>query len=183
MHHRPFRLTLAALLAGASLGTCAQELYSDAERHLNANVEAVFGVFHSEESYAVARDQPGSTSWREGYVKYGLSGDQRLGSAGSLYGAFALLSSGTWGDGDAAGFSDGSERTTKIEDAYLGWKSGNLVPLLGEDGIDLSFGKQMVAVGDGFLIQGDSLNVGHGLANGEFNRGGAYYLAARKSNR
>ncbi|HDS1819716.1 TPA: hypothetical protein QEM96_004417 [Pseudomonas putida] len=181
MLHRPFRLTLAALLAGASLGASAHELYSDAERHLNANVEAVFGAFHSERSYAIARDQPGSTSWREGYIKYGLSADQALGSVGSLYGAFAMLSSATWGDGDAAGFSDGSERTSKIEDAYLGWKSGNLVPMLGEDGIDLSFGKQMIAVGDGFLLQGDSLNVGHGLADGQFNRGGAYYLAARKS--
>ena len=181
MLHRPFRLTLAALLAGASLGASAHELYSDAERHLNANVEAVFGAFHSERSYAIARDQPSSTSWREGYIKYGLSADQALGSVGSLYGAFAMLSSATWGDGDAAGFSDGSERTSKIEDAYLGWKSGNLVPMLGEDGIDLSFGKQMIAVGDGFLLQGDSLNVGHGLADGQFNRGGAYYLAARKS--
>ncbi|MEJ5908345.1 hypothetical protein V7V80_27080 [Pseudomonas kermanshahensis] len=181
MHHRPFRLTLAALLAGASLSASAHELYSDAERHLNANVEAVFGAFHSERSYAIARGQPGSTSWREGYIKYGLSADQALGSVGSLYGAFAMLSSATWGDGDAAGFSDGSERTSKIEDAYVGWKSGNLVPILGEDGIDLSFGKQMVAVGDGFLLQGDSLNVGHGLADGQFNRGGAYYLAARKS--
>lgn len=181
MHHRPFRLTLAALLAGASLGASAHELYSDAERHLNANVEAVFGAFHSERSYAIARDQPGSTSWREGYIKYGLSADQALDSVGSLYGAFAMLSSATWGDGDAAGFSDGSERTSKIEDAYLGWKSGNLVPMLGEDGIDLSFGKQMIAVGDGFLLQGDSLNVGQGLAEGQFNRGGAYYLKARKS--
>ena len=181
MLHRPFRLTLAALLAGASLGASAHELYSDAERHLNANVEAVFGAFHSERSYVIGRDQPGSTSWQEGYIKYGLSADQRLGSMGALYGAFALLSSATWGDGDAAGFSDGSERTSKVEDAYLGWKSGNLVPMLGEDGIDLSFGKQMVAVGDGFLLQGDSLNVGHGLADGQFNRGGAYYLAARKS--
>jgi len=181
MHHRPFRLTLAALLAGASLSASAHELYSDAERHLNANLEAVFGAFHSERSYAIARGQPGSTSWREGYIKYGLSADQALGSVGSLYGAFAMLSSATWGDGDAAGFSDGSERTSKIEDAFVGWKSGNLVPMLGEDGIDLSFGKQMVAVGDGFLLQGDSLNVGHGLADGQFNRGGAYYLAARKS--
>lgn len=181
MPHRPFRLSLAAILAGVSLQAPALELYSDTERHLNATVEAVFGAFHSEERYAVARDRPGAASWREGYVKYGLSADQRLGNNGTVYGAFALLSSATWGDGDAAGFSDGSERTSKIEDAYLGWKSGNQVPLLGEDDIDLSFGKQMVAVGDGFLIQGDSLNVGHGLADGQFNRGGAYYLAARKS--
>ncbi|MDZ3991442.1 hypothetical protein [Pseudomonas sp. Teo4] len=181
MHTRLFTLTLASILAGTALPAKALELYGDDDSHLNANLEAMFGAFHSQESYAIGRTEPGSVSWREGYVKYGLSGDQRLGGAGSTYGAFALLSSGTWGDGDAAGFSDGSERTTKIEDAYLGWKSGNLFPVLGEDGVDLSFGRQTAAVGDGFLLQGDSLNVGHGLADGQFNRGGAYYLAARKS--
>lgn len=175
------RLTLAALLAAASAHSAAYTLYRDEQRHLDASLEAVFGLFHSQERYAMAHDTPGSSSWREGYVKYGLGAGQRLGDAGELYGAFALLSSGTWGDGDAAGFSDGSERTTKIEDAYLGWKSATLFPALGKDGLEVSFGKQMVTVGDGFLIQGDSLNMGHGLADGEFNRGGAYYLAARKS--
>jgi len=183
MHTSPLiHLSTLALLAGAAAQAGAYELYADQNSHLNANLEAVFGVFHSEENYAISgRLQQGSSSWREGYIKYGLSGDQGLAGAGSAYGAFALLSSGTWGDGDAAGFSDGSERTTKIEDAYLGWRSGNLVQALGEDGIDLSFGRQMISVGDGFLIQGDSLNLGKGLADGEFNRGGAYYLAARKS--
>jgi len=175
------RLTLAAVLAGLSTGAPAYELYRDGDSHLDANLEMLFGLFHSRERYAIARDQPGSASWREGYLKYGLSGEQRLGGAGTLYGAFALLGSGTWGDGDAAGFSDGSERTHKIEDAYAGWKSANLFPLLGEDGIDFSYGRQSVAIGDGFLIQGDSLNVGHGLGDGQFNRGGGYYLAARKS--
>lgn len=175
-------LSTLALLVSAATQVGAYELYADDNSHLNANLEAVFGVFHSEENYAISgRLAPGSSSWREGYIKYGLSGDQALGGAGSAYGAFALLSSGTWGDGDAAGFSDGSERTTKIEDAYLGWRSGNLFQALGEDGVDLSFGRQNISVGDGFLIQGDSLNIGKGLADGEFNRGGAYYLAARKS--
>lgn len=122
----------------------------------------------------------GSSSWQEGFIKYGLSGDQKLGGAGTAYGAFNLLSSGTWGDGDAAGFSDGSERTTKIEDAYAGWRSAGLFPMLGEDGIDLSFGRQNIVVGDGFLIDGDALNMGKGLADGEYNRGGGYYLAARR---
>jgi hypothetical protein len=36
-------------------------------------------------------------------------------------------------------------------------------------------------IGDGFLINGDALNLGKGLADGEFNRGGAYWLAARKA--
>ena len=36
-------------------------------------------------------------------------------------------------------------------------------------------------VGDGFLINGDALNFGNGLADGMFDRGGAYYLAGRRS--
>ncbi|MNZ32662.1 hypothetical protein D3C78_499940 [compost metagenome] len=175
------RLSTLALMIGAS-NAGAYELYADDDAHLNANLEAVFGIFHSQENYVPSGTlSEGSSSWREGYIKYGLSFDQGLAGAGTAYGAFGFLSSGTWGDGDAAGFSDGSERTTKIEDASLGWRSGNLFPALGEDGVDFSFGRQNIMVGDGFLINGDALNLGAGVADGEFNRGGGYYLAARKN--
>ncbi|NBA94752.1 hypothetical protein [Pseudomonas sp. R5(2019)] len=176
------RLSTLAFLVSAASHASAYELYADDDTHLNAKVEAVFGLFHSQENYALSgRLSEGSSSWKEGYIKYGLAFDQGLGAVGTAYGAFGLLSSGTWGDGDAAGFSDGSERTTKIEDASLGWRSGNLFQALGEDGVDLSFGRQNIMVGDGFLINGDALNLGHGVADGEFNRGGGYYLAARKN--
>lgn len=177
-----FRLSTLALLIGATAQVGAYELYADDDTHLNADLEAVFGFFHSEENYAITGSKSeGSSSWREGYAKYGISFDQGLAGAGTGYGKFNLLSSGTWGDGDAAGFTDGSERTTKIEDAYLGWRSGSLVEALGEDGVDVSFGRQNVMIGDGFLINGDALNLGKGLSDGEFNRGGAYWLAARKA--
>jgi hypothetical protein len=177
-----FRLSTLALLVGATAQAGAYELYADDDTHLNADLEAVFGLFHSQENYAITGSKSeGSSSWREGYAKYGISFDQGLAGAGTSYGAFNLLSSGTWGDGDAAGFTDGSERTTKIEDAYLGWRSGQLFEALGEDGVDVSFGRQNIMIGDGFLINGDALNLGKGLADGEFNRGGAYWLAARKA--
>lgn len=177
-----FRLSTLALLIGATAQVGAYELYADDDTHLNADLEAVFGLFHSQENYAITGSKSeGSSSWREGYAKYGISFDQGLAGAGTGYGKFNWLSSGTWGDGDAAGFTDGSERTTKIEDAYLGWRSGQLFEALGEDGVDFSFGRQNVMIGDGFLINGDALNLGKGLADGEFNRGGAYWLAARKA--
>lgn len=172
--------TLALMISAGNAG--AYELYADDDSHLNATLEAAFGIFHSQENYALSgRLDEGSSSWLEGYIKYGLSFDKGLGGAGTAYGAGNLLSSGTWGDGDAAGFSDGSERTTKFEDAYLGWRSADLIGALGKDGVDLSFGRQNIMIGDGFLINGDALNIGKGLADGEFNRGGAYYLAARKA--
>ncbi|MFZ5961269.1 hypothetical protein ACOXVJ_27550 [Pseudomonas knackmussii] len=176
------RPTLLALMVASAGSAQAYSLYATDDTHLDANVSAVYALFHSQENYAqTGTKDKGSSSWQEGFIKYGLSGDQRLGDAGTAYGAFGLLSSGTWGDGDAAGFSDGSERTTKIEDAYAGWRSGKLFPVLGDDGIDFSFGRQNIVVGDGFLIDGDALNLGKGLADGEYNRGGAYYLAGRRN--
>lgn len=172
--------TLALLLSGAHAH--AYELYGDGDSHLNATLEAVFGLFHSQENYAPSgRLSQGSSAWREGYFKYGLSFDKDLAGKGTAYGAANMLSSGTWGDGDAAGFSDGSERRTQFEDVYLGWRSGKVFEALGDDGVDLSFGRQNIVVGDGFLINGDALNMGKGLADGDYNRGGAYYLAARKA--
>lgn len=172
----PQALGLSLAMLSASQAGMAYELYADEDTHLNADLLAVYGWFNSRKNYDGTL---GGSSWREGFIQYGLSGDQRLGGAGTAYGAFNLVSSGTWGDGDAAGFTDGSERTTKIEEAYLGWRSGELLPLLGLDGLDLSFGRQVISIGDGFLINDDGVNFGRGIADGELNRGGAYYLAAR----
>ncbi|MDZ5602825.1 hypothetical protein SJI00_08565 [Pseudomonas sp. RP23018S] len=167
-----------ALTLAVGLGVPAQaiELYSDDDAHLNADVLAVYGLFNSRKNYD---GTTGGSTWREGFVKYGLGGDYRLRDAGTAYGAFALVSSGTWGDGDPGGNSTGAERTTKIEDAYLGWRSGELFPVLGKDGVDVSAGRQQVRLGRGFLINDDGANLGQGPADGALNRGGAYYLAAR----
>ncbi|HGY9626118.1 TPA: hypothetical protein ACOJM5_002490 [Pseudomonas putida] len=175
-------LPLTLLLTTALQTATAHELYNHNGTVLNADLEALFGIFHSDESFNQAGNrQPGSSAWREGYVKYGVSASQALAGRGTAYGAFSLLSSATWGDGDAAGLSLGDESRTAVEDAYLGWRSGNLFPALGEDGIDVSGGRQVVTLGDGFLIQGDPVNLGKVDLGANFNRGGAYYLAARKA--
>ena len=180
---KPHRLMPIARAVGLSLVTLAAaqpalayELYADDDTHLNADMLAVYGMFNSRKNYD---GTSGGSTWREGFIKYGVSGDQGLGGAGTLYGTFNLVSSATWGDGDAAGNTDGSERTTKIEDAFLGWRSGDLFPALGKDGVDFSAGRQVVKIGSGFLINDDGPNLGKGPADGALNRGGAYYLAAR----
>lgn len=174
--------TLLSLLGSVSTAS-AYEFYNQGSTQLSADLEAAFGIFHSGESYNQSGTLgKGSTSWQEAYFKYGLSGNQGLSSAGDqLYGQFNWVSSATFGDGDAAGWSDGSERTTKIEDAYLGWRSGQRFAALGENGVDISFGRQNIVVGDGFLVSGDALNLGNEIADGMLNRGGAYYLTARKA--
>lgn len=169
-------VALSVALLGASQAASAYELYADDDTHLNADMLAVFGWMNSRKNYD---GTPGGSSWREGFIKYGISGDQGLAGNGNAYGAFNLVSSATWGDGDAGGNTDGSERTTKIEDAYLGWRSAELFALLGKDGVDASFGRQVIKVGSGFLINDDGPNLGKGPADGALNRGGAYYIAAR----
>jgi len=176
---------LVASIALVSVGRAyAYELYKTADSELSADVTAVFGLFHSEESYAQVRTSSGSQTWQEGFVKYGVSGSQALKSGANVYGAARLISTATWGDGDAAGFTTGSEGKTDFEDAYIGWKSGNTFSALGEDGLDISLGRQIYVIGSGFLIQGDALNFGEGFdpfAPQSLDRGGAYYLAARES--
>ncbi len=179
-HVSRIRLFKSALVCTLTLSAISQvqayELYAHESRHLNADVLAVFGQFNSRKNYD---GTPGGSTWREGFIKYGLSGDQALAGNGTAYGAFGLVSSATWGDGDPAGNTIGRERTTKIEDAYLGWRSGDLFAALGKDGVDISGGRQVVRLGRGFLINDDGPNLGKGPADGNLNRGGAYYLAAR----
>lgn len=177
---------LAAVAATAfAMPASAFELYNKDGDELHFDGIAMFGLFYSEESYATfGTRSEGSRSWREGFVNYGFTGTKKIGDASSLYGRISLLSSGTWGDGDAGGVTSGNERRTAVEDAYLGWRSGSLTPALGEDGIDISFGSQQLIIGDGFLINGDALNLGDGLDREfgtNFDRGGAYWLAARKA--
>lgn len=174
-------MMISALQSSMSAG--AYELYSSENTVLNADLELALGVYHSRKSYAQASGmKAGAKDWQESYAKYGFSGWKGAGDVDQrLYGAVNWLSSGTFGQGDAAGWTNGTERRTKIEDAYLGWKSGQTFSILGKDGLDVSFGRQNVVVGDGFLIAGDAANLGRSFGDGNYNRGGAYYLTARKA--
>lgn len=182
MHTRIKIASTLALFIIPCLQVSAYQLVNDEKTKLNANLQAIAAFMHSDESYStIGQSSSGSKEWQEGYVKFGFDGSQGFEFDTSLYGALSGLSSGTWGDGDAAGFTKGSERRTAIEDAYLGWRSGNLFPALGNNGIDISAGRQEVMVGDGFLIKGDALNFGDADLGSNFDRGGAYYLAPRKA--
>ncbi len=172
--HKAAGLGVALLIAESSAH--AVELYADEDTQVTGNFLAVYGMFNSRKNY---EGSPGGSTWRESFIKYGLSVDQTLGVLGSVYGTANLVSSGTWGDGDASRVTNGTERTTKFDEAFAGWRSGDLVPALGKDGVDLSFGRQIITLGDGFIINDDGPNLGNGVADGEFNRGGAYYIAAR----
>ena len=160
---------VAAATAAMALPAQAYNLYAEEGAELNLDVEAVFGTFSSDENY-FGKSGNGS-SWQEGYIKAGFSGSKALSEQTTVYGGLNFVSSGTWGDGDAGGNSDGSERRTAVEDAFIGFRS---------DMLDISFGRQNFSIGDGFLINGDALNFGEGVFP-DSDRGGAYWLAARKA--
>lgn len=174
-HLAGLRLAPAVLLALAC-DVRAYELYNHDDTVLNADLKAMYAWLTSQESY---NGKEGRSTWQEGFVNFGLSGSTRLGG-GSAYGGVSAVSSASWGDGDAGGNSTGNERETDWENAFVGWRSGKLLPLLGEDGLDISAGRQDFLVGDAFVIGANSFNPGN--AYGErYDRGGAYYLGARKA--
>jgi hypothetical protein len=162
----------ATALAATSMASVALPLVEREGSSLNLDVEVAAAAFSSSETYGNAESEP---SWTEGYAKYGLSGFNHVAGAELYFGANALTSL-TAGDGDASGVTTGDERRTALEDLYLGVR---------RDGLDLSVGRQNFKVGDGFLINGDALNMGEGLdgiaPDFSADRGGAYWLAARKA--
>ncbi len=79
-----------ALLVGQAQ---AIELYADADTQVTGNFLAVYGMFNSPKNYD---GRSGGSTWREAFIKYGLSVDQSLGAFGGVYGTVNLVSSGTW---------------------------------------------------------------------------------------
>lgn len=163
-------LALAVSLASAG-GVQAVDLLSEQGRTLAFDVEGMAAAFSTREDYL----GEGGKKWREAYIHGTLNGSFATGD-GELYGGLGGIGQGSWGDGDAAGYTTGRERDFAVEDAYLGWRSAGGV-------FDLSFGRQRFQIGDGFLVAGDSVNLGKGFdaAGLRLDRGGAYYLAAKKS--
>lgn len=93
--------------------------------------------------------------WFELGVQPGLEGQLDLGSyAGTVYGRVSGIFTLTAGGLDAAGsnFDPRTPSDVTIGQAYLGWRSGDAIPFLGPDAIQLSFGSQEYEVGSGLLF-------------------------------
>jgi hypothetical protein len=112
--------------------------------------------------------------WGEFGATPGLEGQLALAGAGALRARASGVYTTTQFGLDAAGsnFDDRHAHRITLEDAYVGWKSGDLVPSLGQDAIDVSVGSQPYQLGSGFLFQDG------GTDGGE--RGG-YWLGLRKA--
>lgn len=170
------------LLAAATLAAQALASEPDAEPafSLSPGVELGLGGFATDgANFGVGRvdlrDERvyGDPVWGEGYVKPSLEARYRTDGAGELYAGLSAVAAGTVGDGDPGGYTRGGDGSADVESAFLGWRSGGLLAAtLGEDAIDVSYGRQEFQVGDGFLILD---------GNAEQLDDGAYWLAPRRA--
>jgi hypothetical protein len=140
-------------------------------------VEAGIAYLHGENTnFGLGRiDQrtgrnTGEARWGEGYLHPRLDLSYETEAAGSIYGAASAVATITRGGGDAGGFT-ANDDDLDLEQLHAGWRSGPvLAELLGEDGLDLSVGRQDFQVGDGFLIWDGNEDTGGDAA---------YWLAPR----
>lgn len=183
MNNNKTLLSLVFLSLGfASITVNAANIYDKNATAVDLNIEAGLGVFNSSKSYnTLGGTESGSKSWHESYLMLDLEARQQTETAGGFYTGVGTVLSTTGGDGDAAGFTTGSEGKVSLENLYAGWTSGDLIPALGKDGLEVSFGRQQFVVGDGFIINSDALSFGKGLEPFVENRGGSYYMAPRRS--
>jgi hypothetical protein len=73
-------------------------------------------------------------------------------SAGKFFAAVNELSTFTGLDGDASGIGLRGTKRVALEEAYLGWSSGDLIRGLPKDAITVSVGAQTFQLNDGFVI-------------------------------
>ena len=152
-------------------------LYGDGDSYLKSTIQVDSAVFVEGnawfgESRLNTGDHVGA--WGEFGVVPGLEGALALGGFGSARARVSGVWTTTQIGLDAAGsnFDDRYPKELTLEDAYVGWNSGELFPSLGKDAIDLSFGSQTYQVGSGFLFWDGATDGG--------SRGG-YWLGMRKA--
>jgi hypothetical protein len=152
-------------------------LWSEGDSYLRPTIpldSAFFGEHNAwfGESREHAGDHVGW--WGEFGAMPGLEGALTLGSWGTVRGRVSGVWTTTQIGLDAAGsnFDDRHPSKMTIEDAYIGWSSGDLFPSLGKHAIDLSVGAQKYQVGSGFLFWDGGTDGG--------TRGG-YWIAMRKA--
>jgi hypothetical protein len=90
----------------------------------------------------------------------------------NLYGNFSVVGATTFFDGDPAAFTRSGDGSVDFETAQLGWRSGATTDDMERPVIDISFGRQTLDIGDGFLIDD---------GNFDLRQDGAVWLVPRQA--
>jgi hypothetical protein len=144
--------------------------------YLQGTIKAELAYFNQNDSwFGKSEENLGEKSdwWMEGVIRPGIEGSYFLESVGEMYGRVDAVQANTQRI-DGAGSNVGPDDVSKIrmEDAYIGWRSGNLFSSLGKDFLDISFGRQRYVAGTGFLFFSESSNGGER---------GAFWIGERKA--
>lgn len=165
----------AALVALAlGLGTAqAATVFEKGDAKLDLAFEAGAGFFYVDKANlgggqdfdpATAED-PTLAEWNEYYIKPKLMGSYKLGSS-LVFGEWSVVASKTGGeDGDAIGATAPGDTNLDTENAFVGWKSGAVIPGLPENGFEITLGKAPIRIADGFVMS-------DGAGDGDSNAGG-----------
>jgi hypothetical protein len=163
MRSNYLRLVVASALLSAATLACAEDAKEEPKKSaisglpagldLNLDFSAGWGFFGFGNSlYANSHDevtQDLSSNWMEGFVKGGFDGSYKLSGGSELYGALTGVGERTYNappplvGGEASSFD--------IEDAYIGWRSGNSISL-GENAVDFVVGRTQYKLGHGLLL-------------------------------
>jgi hypothetical protein len=147
----------------------------DDDSHFKATFKAAAAYFMQNNSWFGQSDFPGKRtgSWWETYLHPGFEGSYALENSSKIYGRVSGVV-GTTNGVDAAGSNIpyGDVTGGRMEDVYVGWRSGGLFGDLGDDFLDISVGRQQYVVGNGFLFYNQS-------SNGQ-NRG-AFWMGERQA--
>jgi hypothetical protein len=102
----------------------------------------------------------------EGYVAPRANATWETGRFGTFLAGLRGVGAATRGDGDPWFLTNNDPNAVLVDNCYGAWKSGDLIPALGKDGLEVSIGRQNFQLGDGMvLVDG----------NDEANRNGAIY--------
>lgn len=109
-------------------------------------------------------------NWSEVSIKPAVSAEYTTASSSQIYGKFSAVGARTFGAAPSLVGDDAS--SFDIEDAYIGWRSGNSLEGLGENALDFAIGRNQYKVGHGMILYDGSADGG--------SRGG-YWTNPRKA--
>ncbi|GAA5189217.1 hypothetical protein [Ferrimonas gelatinilytica] len=148
---------------------------NDEGSFFTGTLKAITGYFGQNNSwYGRSEENLGgrSSGWWEWVVHPGLETKFVFNGGSEFYGRLSGVGATSSGL-DAGGSNLDSDNTgsdMRVEDAYIGWRSGSLFADIDENFLDISVGRQSYAAGTGFLFYSQSSNGGDR---------GAYWIGER----
>ena len=173
-------LAAAVLVAGfASAASADAVLFEGDGSTLRGGVNgALILISEPNTCYGAPEDDGGwcgvgerDIDWADGFVSVSVAGDWAVGAVGRLFGEANAFGSATLGTGDPyRGTENGREAAFDVYN--VGWASGEALPGLGTDALQITLGAQRFSIGDGFVIHDGVADIG---------QKSAYYTAPRRA--